>query len=51
MNEETGEKIEVPVKIRKLMPTDDEFQLRNEQVLQFFSFFIKFDNNLNQTFK
>lgn len=31
-NEKTGEKIEVPVKIRKLMPTDDEFQLRNGQL-------------------
>ncbi|KAL3990932.1 Platelet-activating factor acetylhydrolase isoform II family protein [Acanthocheilonema viteae] len=31
-DENTGEKIEVPVKIRKVMPTDDEFQLRNEQL-------------------
>ncbi|EJW86420.1 platelet-activating factor acetylhydrolase [Wuchereria bancrofti] len=31
-DEKTGEKIEIPVKIRKLMPTDDEFQLRNGQL-------------------
>ncbi|VDM94722.1 unnamed protein product, partial [Onchocerca ochengi] len=28
----TGKRIEVPVKFRKLMPTDDEFQLRNGQL-------------------
>ncbi|VDK68731.1 unnamed protein product [Litomosoides sigmodontis] len=32
MDEKTGEKIEIPVRIRKLMPTDDEFQLRNGQL-------------------
>ncbi|EFO25648.1 platelet-activating factor acetylhydrolase [Loa loa] len=32
IDKKTGERIEVPVKIRKLMPTDDEFQLRNGQL-------------------
>ncbi|KAM3727624.1 Platelet-activating factor acetylhydrolase [Dirofilaria immitis] len=32
IDETTGKKIEIPVKIRKLMPTDDEFQLRNGQL-------------------
>ncbi|CAG9531451.1 unnamed protein product [Cercopithifilaria johnstoni] len=31
-DEKTGEKIEVPVKFRKLMSTDNEFQFRNEQL-------------------
>ncbi|VDN03664.1 unnamed protein product [Thelazia callipaeda] len=32
IDEKTGEKIEIPVKVRKLKAVDDEFQLRNGQL-------------------